>query len=98
MSFLIGLVKWSLYFDKLKKMINRSFVTVCAEYYNCDKEEAKDGFKNQIKSVLDKVPIILGIILRKEEEMLFWLLDATMKVCFHIFCLDLRYNCYPTSY
>lgn len=36
-----GLVRNGLYFDKLKKMINRSFGdTVCAEYYNCDKEEA----------------------------------------------------------
>ena len=49
-----GLVRNGLYFDKLKKMINRSFGdTVCAEYYNCDKEEAKDGFKNQIKYIYD---------------------------------------------
>ena len=81
-----GLIRNGLYFDKLKKMINRSFGdTVCAEYYNCDKEEAKDGFKNQIKSVLDKdMPIILGIDFKKGggHAVLAMDMKATMKVCF----------------
>ena len=97
-----GLVRNGLYFDKLKKMINRSFGdTVCAEYYNCDKEEAKDGFKNQIKSVLDKdMPIILGIDFKKGggHAVLAIGYESDDEGLFHIFCLDPGYNCYPTSY
>ena len=87
---------------KLKRMINRSFGdTVCAEYYNHDKEEAKDGFKNQIKSVLDKdIPIILGIDFKKGggHAVLAIGYESDDEGLFHIFCLDPGYNCYPTSY
>ena len=97
-----GLFRGGLYFDNLKRMINRSFGTVVhAESYDAECTEFEESFKAQIKQTLDNnIPIMLGVDFKKGggHAVLAIGYECDEEGLFSIFCLDPGYACNPTSY